>query len=197
MILHLVRHARSDGADNRCIGHTDLPLSRSSSDDARHTAARWQLGAIAGLQCISSDLDRACETATLLTAPDTQRQTDPRLREMNFGEWDGREWDDIERTDGAGLQSWMADWTTVRAPGGESFGDVIKRVSNLLDELPRDGDGTTLIVAHAGSIRAACIALLGVPAMRAFSLAVDHLHLHSFSLTADSSTLIRWNASGF
>lgn len=197
MILHLVRHARSAGADGHCIGHTDLPLSRSGADAARHTAARWQLGGIAGLRCISSDLIRARETAAVLAAPDADRSADPRLREMNFGEWDGRTWDDIERTDGAGLHSWMADWTTVRAPGGESFGDVMERVVSLLGELPRDSDGTTLIVAHAGSIRAACIQLLGVPATRAFSLAVDHLHLHSFSLTADSSTLIRWNASGF
>ncbi|HYW49020.1 MAG TPA: histidine phosphatase family protein, partial [Gemmatimonadaceae bacterium] len=189
MIVHFVRHAPAAGADGHCIGQTDLPLSRISRDALPAVAASWNLAGIEGLQCISSDLRRARETAALLAPSLLHIDTEPRLREMNFGEWDGRTWDDIERTEGAGLESWMADWTTVRAPGGESFADVVERVRDLLAAIPRRDDGTTLIVAHAGSIRAAAVVLLGLPASRAFSLAVEHLRLHSFALSATSSTL--------
>jgi broad specificity phosphatase PhoE len=196
MIVHFVRHARAEGVDGRCIGHTDVPLSAAGRDDARATGIRWDLAAGGVLRCLSSDLIRAKETAALLL-PSSGHTHDARLREMDFGTWDGRTWADLETTDATRLQRWMADWTTERAPDGESFADVIARVRSLIDALPRHTDDNTLIVAHAGSIRAAAVVLLDLPPQRAFSLAVDHLHLTSFSLSATSATLTRWNASAF
>lgn len=197
MILHLIRHARAAGADGHCVGHADLPLSRASQDALPATAAAWNLAACDGLECVTSDLRRARDTATFLMPPALHIGTDSRLREMNFGEWDGRTWDDIERTDGPALQTWMDEWTRVRAPGGESFVDVIERMRDFLSGLRRNDDGTAVVVAHAGSIRAAAVVLLDLPPARAFSLAVDHVRLHTFALSTSTSTLIRWNASSF
>jgi broad specificity phosphatase PhoE len=142
---------------------------------------------------ISSDLDRARASATLLTASPVI--TEPRLREMHFGDWEGKYWAELEREDGDFDGEWSDEWTTIRAPGGESFDDVIERVAAWLDALPLTG-GDFLVVAHAGSIRAAAVVLLGIPPARAFSLTVDHAHVSTFELSSHGAALIRWNSSG-
>lgn len=170
MILYLVRHGAAEGAAGRCIGsRTDLPLSVSGAGDVAGLFSEWD--APPG-RLISSDLLRARHSADVLAREwDCEVETDPRLREMDFGEWDGRAWDDLEAADGERLGAWMADWAAVRAPGGESFADVIARAAAWAAELPR---GETIVaVAHAGSIRALLCHLLDLPPERAFRFRVD------------------------
>jgi alpha-ribazole phosphatase len=193
VILHLMRHAAVDGADGRCVGHSDVLLSASGRDAAREAASRWSAAALGVTRVVSSDQSRALETAALLV-PRLPAATDARLREMHFGAWDGRLWADIEATDASALQSWMAEWTTVRTPDGESFVDLLDRVRAAIADVRAAGEDV-LVIAHAGTIRAAAVALLDLPPARAFSLAVDHLQLTTFSLSTSGSTLLRWNAS--
>jgi broad specificity phosphatase PhoE len=70
----------------------------------------------------------------------------------------------------------MRDWIGTRTPGGESFADLVARVSGLLEEWQgrRMPTGTVLVVAHAGSIRAILCRLLEVPLHRAFQFEVLH-----------------------
>ena len=190
MILHFVRHGRAKDVDGRCIGHTDQPLAHEGRTELK--ALRREF-ASSHAQFVSSDLRRARESAgRLTTAPVV---FDPRLREMYFGSWEGKTWAELEARDGPALEEWMQDWTTIRAPDGESFSDVIVRVGSWLASVPRDGPDL-VVVAHAGSIRAAAVLLLDLPPARAFSLAVDHAHVSSFSLSSQSATLLRWNSRG-
>jgi broad specificity phosphatase PhoE len=189
--LHFVRDASAARADGRCIGQTDLRLSASGRRESLALAHRL---ALPDATYISSDLERARATANLLTVSPVI--SEPRLREMHFGEWEGRYWADLDVTDGIYAGSYSDAWTTVRAPGGESFDDVVARITQWLEALPRT-DGDLLAVAHAGSIRAAAVVLLGIPAPRAFSLALDHAHVSTFELTAQGASLIRWNSPGY
>ena len=165
-VLHLVRHLPALGAEGRCVGWADLPLA----DAASAARLRWPLGVPERL--VVSPLARARETAAPLgRAWGLEPEPEPRLREMDFGRWDGRTWAEIERDDGPALTAWMADWTATPAPGGESFADVQARVGDWLDEL----DGReTVAVAHAGSVRAVLARVLGLPSAHAFRLAVAH-----------------------
>jgi broad specificity phosphatase PhoE len=125
---------------------------------------------------LSSDLRRARQSAEILAAHwGIEVVTDARLRELHFGEWENRRWADLEREDGARLGRWMRNWTRTRTPGGESFADLVVRVSGLLAEWQeRKATGTILMVAHAGSIRAILCRLLEVPLQRAFQFEVLH-----------------------
>jgi alpha-ribazole phosphatase len=191
LTLHFIRHGRAEDVDGLCIGHTDRGLSEAGHKEIEAFARRLD---VHDLPCISSDLVRARTSAErLTTGPIT---LDPRLREMNFGEWDGRSWADLELADGAQLNEWMADWTTIRAPGGESFDDVVVRVRSWLDELPQD-ETRQLVVAHAGSIRAAAVVLLELPPSKAFALQVDHARVSTFSIAPHGATLSAWNSRGF
>jgi alpha-ribazole phosphatase len=191
MILHLVRHGRASDVDGRCIGQTDRPLSDAGRAQADALARTRR---VMDMPCISSDLARARTTASLLTSAPVSE--DARLREMSFGEWEDREWSELESNDATRLQSWMQDWTNVAAPDGESFADVIVRMRHWLASLDRT-NSELLVVAHAGSIRAAAVVLLELPPSKAFSLTVDHAYVSTFSLSSHGATLLRWNSPAF
>ena len=106
--LYLVRHGAADGADGRCIGQRDLPLSPRGRDEITRLAAAWPMPRPA--RVIASDLARARDSAEVLAGAwnsGARIATDTRLREMDFGAWDGRPWTDIQDDDGAAMSSWM------------------------------------------------------------------------------------------
>lgn len=190
MRLHFVRDGSAAGGEGRCIGQTDLRLSVEGRRECRILSRNLP---VLHIRYISSDLQRARSTATMLTA--SAVIPEPRLREMHYGDWDGKLWAELELGHPTDPGEWSDHWPTIRPPGGESFADVVVRVGSWLDSLPRDG-GDFMVVAHAGSIRAAAVILLGISPSKAFSLALDHATVSTFELSPRGASLIRWNASG-
>lgn len=88
------------------------------------------------------------------------------LWELDMGEWEGRLWDDIPRKSS---NAWFADPVAISTPGGESFGDLIKRVSNFAEAKLDDQARTTAFVCHAGPIRAMQMHWLGLSFNQAFA----------------------------
>ena len=90
--LILVRHGQSThNAQARLQGQADPPLS-----DAGRTEAELLRPALARFdedRVLTSDLQRASQTAELLGYPGARR--DPRLREIDVGEWEGRSLSDF------------------------------------------------------------------------------------------------------
>lgn len=172
--LHLLRHLPAANAERRAIGHTDLPLADPTAAD--RLANAWPHNPPARL--IVSPLLRAVQTARALSIKwNLEVELEPRLSEMDFGAWEGRPWDEIEHDDAAALHAWMSDWTSMPAPGGESFADVQERVDDWLSE-QGDGSatdsGSVVVVAHAGPIRAVLVHVLGLDEAHAFRLDVYH-----------------------
>src|SRR4051812_30296951 len=90
----LIRHGLTEGADGRCCGRLDLKLSpegrQQASDLARHLASEPIS------QVYSSRLSRALDTARILAEPHgLSVQTMDGLAEMNFGDLEGRTYDEI------------------------------------------------------------------------------------------------------
>ena len=56
----------------------------------------------------------------------------PALREINFGQWEGLTWEEIEGRDEAYARRWIAEYPRLPAPDGEDFRDFERRV---LDEV--------------------------------------------------------------
>ncbi len=83
---------------------------------------------------------------------------DKKLQEMDFGQWEGRRWADI---DPAELKAWTDDFAHYRAGGtGESVSQFMARVSAAFDALDPGHD--TLWVTHAGVIRAVTLIAQGI-----------------------------------
>jgi len=157
MKLWLVRHAPVLLAPGSCYGALDVP--------ADETATLACASALAdelprGLQVNTSPLQRCERLAQALQGlrPDLTVKTDARLREMNFGHWEGRPWDMIGQSE---FDAWTADFSGHAVGGhGETVRAVMGRVGEAFDALPPDADAVW--ITHAGIIRAALLLAQGI-----------------------------------
>ena len=149
--LWLVRHAQPMIEPRVCYGQLDVP-----ADVAATTECACELAKILppDINIICSPLQRCEQLAQLLIGlqPDFSYRKDPRLKEMDFGQWEGKRWDDIGPQ---ALDAWVADFANHRPGNGESVRQFMQRVADVWDEA-RNTPGT-LWITHAGVIRAATL----------------------------------------
>jgi broad specificity phosphatase PhoE len=159
-ILSLARHGETDwNLEHRWQGHTGPPLNEHGRQQARELAA--QLHDIAAIY--SSDTIRAQETAEIVGASLGLRvRTDPRLREVNFGEWEGLTRREINERFADAFSRWEA-LELAEPNGGESDATMAERVIRALTDIAREqSDRRVLVVTSGGPIRAAQAHLSGI-----------------------------------
>ncbi len=159
MQIFLIRHPRPLLGAGICYGQLDV-----EAEDPQPTAERLRSLLPAGTAVIASPLRRSRRLAEALHA---QPLFDRRLMEIDFGEWEGRGWDQIER---ALLDAWAADVLQFSPPGGESAAMLQARVVNCITELRAT---SVALVTHAGAIRAALGHWLRLPVGEWSQLALD------------------------
>ena len=92
----------------------------------------------------NSDLRRAVETAEIAFAGSgLPVRQDPRLRECNYGELNGRT---VAEIDAQRLRRVETPF-----PGGESYHDVVERTRSFLADLARDEPSRVLVIAHSAN----------------------------------------------
>lgn len=121
----------------------------------------------AGLPFVCSPLARARDTMNLarpgLGEGLPAVAYDERLREISFGAWEGRTWEDLKRAEAAAVaERRRACWSFV-PPGGESYAMLLDRLSPWLADLAPDA----VVVAHGGVARALMHGLADVGTERA------------------------------
>lgn len=160
-LCFLVRHA-----SHALLGRTLAGCAPGISLDATGRAEARALGerfAAEGLAAVyTSPLERAHETAEAIA-----RRTGvtailrPRLGEIRFGEWTGKNFGDLARDPRWNL--WNQQRARARAPGGESMLEVQARIAAELDELGDRHPGARFaVVSHGDVLRAAIAHVLGV-----------------------------------
>jgi alpha-ribazole phosphatase len=131
------------------IGWTDLPA------DLSDTAALDRLSAYlpATAPVIASDLSRAQATADAIQGTRPRLPDDSSLREMHFGRWEMKRFDQIGTEDLELIRAYWSAPGEVRAPDGESWNDVTARVDPVVKDLAlRHSGGDVIVVAHYGVI---------------------------------------------
>lgn len=183
----LLRHGQTErSAQRRYSGRDDVPLTELGERQASLTARRLATAGLAssndlsGVPVISSPLSRATQTArAVVDALGGELVTHPGLIETDFGAWEGLTFTEAAQRDPEIHRSWLAD-TGVRTPGGESFDDVQRRVSAVLDELVAGYGGRTIVVvSHVTPIKQLLRLGLDVGPQLLFRL---HLDLASLSV---------------
>jgi alpha-ribazole phosphatase len=146
MRLHLIRHPAPDVPAGYCYGRLDVALAA----DVAHclSAIRDALPCDpASVPIWSSPLKRCAHLALALhPAP----RVEARLIELDFGDWEGKAWDAIDRN---ALDAWAADPLRYVIPGGEAVADMQTRVDAALDELAVLPSADVVWVTHAGVIK--------------------------------------------
>lgn len=165
--LYLIRHTRPRIDAGICYGQLDVGLADSFAAEAR-----WVAGCLPAPQLIVSSPLRRCQTLAthLAHAHGCPLRCDERLMEMHFGDWEGRAWNDIARSE---IDAWSADMLHYSPPRGESALQVTQRVDALLDELERLPLQHIALVGHGGSMRAALANLAGIPLGSTLSWQID------------------------
>ncbi|MCA9977788.1 MAG: alpha-ribazole phosphatase [Chloroflexota bacterium] len=163
--LLLVRHGETDlNAHHQFQGQMDMPLNDHGRMQAQALHPLLVAEPIAAVYV--SDLQRAEETrALVLAGRDIATITDQRLRELNFGAWEGLTYDDIQAQDAAALAAWEADMLNHAPPRGETLAQFAARVQAVVADIRAqyaDGE-TVLVVAHGGVLQLILCAALNLP----------------------------------
>ncbi len=170
MNLYLVRHTRVDVPNGFCYGFTDVPLAETFISESNEVIKK--LKGVSFNAIYSSPLTR-CTQLAIRIANGSEINFDERLKEMNFGNWEGKLWDDIYPTTEA--KGFFDDFVRNSASNGECFSDVISRVKSFIDEISSKSElNDVLIVTHGGPIRAFCSIINGTNPASIFDLQVDY-----------------------
>jgi broad specificity phosphatase PhoE len=169
MRLWLARHAETDeNAAGLILGRRDPPLSAAGIAQAEALAGRLR---DAGLVCVwTSPMQRARRTADLVAgALGLAPVVLAALVESDRGEWEGRRVADLAQESPELHAAFLAGDPSFRFPGGESLAEQRARTRSALAVVTA-GPLPALVVAHAGTIRAA-LADSGAPMVPESALA--------------------------
>ena len=163
MKIYLVRHGETDWNQAGLLqGQADIALNAQGLEQAREAAERLKEVPFDIAFC--SPLIRAKRTAeTIIGDRKITLTTDERLRELNFGPWEGV---DIRTIKDAASQPFTNPGSYIPPEGAESFAQLYKRSGEFVDQvlLPLEGIyETVLVVAHGGVNRSILNPVLNIP----------------------------------
>jgi alpha-ribazole phosphatase len=151
MEIYVVRHTKPLIEKDVCYGQTDVPVDETSfNDSAKQILIRLPEKSDA---LYSSPLIRCSCLATYIKEhkyPDITIEYSDLLKEIYFGDWENKKWDDLPKAD---LDLWMNDFVNQKPPNGESFIYLHQRTKYFLNYLSKQSFSTIAIITHAGIIR--------------------------------------------
>ncbi|MEO7397796.1 MAG: histidine phosphatase family protein [Ilumatobacteraceae bacterium] len=190
MKLVLVRHGATEwSATFKHTGRTDLALSPEGRDHAIMSKERvhGNIGQARRVRIWSSPLVRARETAAIVMGPDAEVTLDDRLREFDYGDYEGLTTAEIRET--------VPGWTVFDGcPGGESLADVEHRVDSFIAEVRADlRHSTTVVFAHGHLLRILAARSIGQHGAFAVHLSLDTGAVSVIADLRDGPAITLWN----
>lgn len=161
MCLYICRHGETDWNAKKLIqGNTDIPLNARGAAQAEALARALMDARIE--RVYSSELSRARKTAEIAAARLGLKNTAlPGLEEFHFGEWEGLSWDDVKLRYPKEYGVFHAHRRYTRVPGGESYQDLLARLTHALAGIAEGGPA--LVVTHGGCLLALLSAINRTP----------------------------------
>ncbi|QOY35911.1 histidine phosphatase family protein [Anaerobacillus isosaccharinicus] len=152
----LLRHGVTKAnQEKRYIGWTDVSLDEDVAQVGLNRNLDVTFDAI-----YSSDLKRCTQTAKMF-APLQKPKEDYRLREINFGLWEGKTYEDLKSQ--RHYQKWIDDPFHMVPPEGEAFHQFESRVMECWYEIVtaclEQRYRNLLLISHGGPIRLLLTAL--------------------------------------
>lgn len=127
-------------------------------------------------QCYCSPLKRCRETLAILGL-EIACTVDKQLREIDFGQWEGLRFDQVEQRFPGQIERWSSLQERFRFPGGDEIARFNRRVCCWFDKLLKNNFNHVLIVSHAGVMRIAICHLLGIDRSNAFAFSIGEAAL--------------------
>jgi alpha-ribazole phosphatase len=146
VVVALFRHGLTEENKRKAyLGWNDSPLCPESTRSSSKC----------DYDCyFSSDLPRCISTANILF-PNKELHLLSHLREMNFGKWEGKTYEDLKEV--SLYQRWLSDPISHSPPEGESFLEFTRRVSfgweKITEHILSQNIQRCAMITHGGVIR--------------------------------------------
>jgi alpha-ribazole phosphatase len=178
--IFLLRHGDT-GRQGCYLGSTDVSLVPAGRQQLRETANSLQLHNFCKVIC--SPMLR-CRQSCEILGLQTPYQVNNLLKEVDFGRWEGKTFDQIAAEDAELVTAWINDPVHFCFPDGECLDKFYARVSLIFSMLKNDDGKRILLVTHGGIIRHLLCLCLGIPSEKYLAFDVQpgsyaSLHLYS------------------
>ena len=168
MRLYIIRHTPVSVPSGTCYGASDVALTADWPEHLDKIRDKLPLADISEDNLYSSPLTRC---ATLAKELGPTPSFDDRLKEMDYGDWEGRPWAEIDTVE---RDAWLSDLESYRTPNGESLGDVYQRASQCVSEIARRDHEVAFVVTHGALIRCLVAYGLGLSLNNAARMQIDY-----------------------
>lgn len=185
MDIYLIRHTKVKIDNSICYGQTDVALANSFVDEFKRIQTIMPAD---DFVIISSPLQRCLQLAENLNFGNPVI-TDKRIMELNFGDWEMQNWNDINQKF---LQEWMNDYINMAPPGGESFQALFERCQDFWLDIISKTCQAVIVVTHLGVIRALLAYILEMPLKKSLSIQVNYGAINRLKYHFDAKTSADW-----
>jgi broad specificity phosphatase PhoE len=165
--LLFIRHAETDLAGRFC-GHSDPPVNKHGLRQIEDLIEKLRTESIDAIY--ASDLSRSLTTADAIGKAFALSPIKvPELREIDFGQWEGLSWQEIEGRDRIYACRWSEAYPHLPAPDGELFDAFRSRVLGVVKHLLAvRSQRCAAVVTHAGVMRVVLQSLCGLDEQEAW-----------------------------
>lgn len=190
----LIRHGETEWNKVRKYqGHMDIELNDWGRQQAGEAAKELANLDIDYFAC--SDLKRARETAEIIASFHNNNIKEfKELREMNFGEWEGKGFKEIKNDYPEDFQKWIEDPIKFSPPAGENLKEFQDRVLEGFNTILENGFDRNAIVTHGGVIMVFLATILEMPLINYRKFEVANTGITRVNLYDNSYVLKEFNS---
>lgn len=198
LTLILVRHAATGANEQKCFsGFNETPISEKGKKEIEgltKTLVNYEIDAI-----YASPSTRALKTAEPIANQKSKTiQTAEELREIHFGDFEGMNFDAIDKAFPHEITKMIEQGDDYCYPNGESLVQSYKRTASKIDEIKiRHSGQTILICAHAGTIRNILTHLISKSHKLHWHFKIDNASLTLVTIENDFAVIERLNDTHF
>ncbi|WP_343329886.1 alpha-ribazole phosphatase [Polaribacter staleyi] len=167
MEIILIRHTTPKIDKGICYGQSDIDVTDTFLEEIKPILTDVSIND-AETVYYSSPLKRCKKLAEKLS---NTILFDDRLKELDFGDWELQNWNDINQE---ALDIWMNDFVKVAVTNGESYLDLHARTTNFLLEIAQKEFKKVVIVTHAGVMRSLYSFIHKTPLEKSFDLKLQY-----------------------
>lgn len=165
MEIYLIRHTQVNLPEGICYGFSDVDVSENFEEDTASILKKINIDK--SFITFSSPLIRCIKLSKLIGTDELY--IDERLKEINFGDWELKKWNEIDRLE---IEKWSNDYVSNNCPAGESFSDLYKRVIEFYNDILLINKDI-IVVTHGGVIRCLLANILEIPLKNAHKIKVN------------------------
>ena len=177
MEVYLIRHTTPVLTEGLIYGHLDVLLADSFTAEKKLV-----------INQLPKDLDMVYSSPSLrctqlATVISQLYQKDAALRELNFGDWEGKTWGTIDRQE---CDIWMNDFVNLSPPNGESMQQMEYRIMQFWNDLLQQPYQKVAIITHGGVIRILLAKYRGISLKDSFSIQIAMAEVIKVSVSSSS-----------